>query len=614
MTGRINLTASMRSNLLSLQNISRQVSSTQNKLATGNKVNSAIDNPSSYYTARALNNRADDLNALLDSMGQAVSTIKAATTALETGADLLEQAAAVATQALEQTNVPSKSWFEQQENVAAVVSTKEELLEALNTVTGNIVIYGQINMGTQNIELKAGQNLVGIGYFTNINANIADREINKFSALSFNLGASLHDSAIEAVEGNNLLSGLSINIDMGQRYNVSGLQVKDVALKDVRLNIVNNSAHYDTDTMSFGIKLIADGNLDISGINNFSQSGDPGRFSMLRTLGGSVINAQDATINIKTENWRAWGTYGATLELHGHSRLNILSGSLGCEMTTIKMYDNAEINSLMQLYSSTITMNDARNVIRVNKPYFDHDIDPQWSSTLTMVEGASIITGSGSFTAPAGGINNQRLTDNYDLTKAGLKKTSETTAAETEEYKKAFAEFMADKTDLSTELAWNNADEITQYNQILQQYDHLISDGGYKGTNLLQQDNLTVLFSPNRGSSLKIGGIDASAEGLGLSQTEQGGSLEKSIEQIRHAVLQIRSYSAELGNNYNIITGRQDFTENLINILTEGADKLTLADMNEESANMLALQTRQQLAVNSLSLASQASQAVLKLF
>ena len=54
--------------------------------------------------------------------------------------------------------------------------------------------------------------------------------------------------------------------------------------------------------------------------------------------------------------------------------------------------------------------------------------------------------------------------------------------------------------------------------------------------------------------------------------------------------------------------------KSLINVLTEGADKLTLADMNEESANMLALQTRQQLAINSLSLASQASQSILKLF
>ena len=80
------------------------------------------------------------------------------------------------------------------------------------------------------------------------------------------------------------------------------------------------------------------------------------------------------------------------------------------------------------------------------------------------------------------------------------------------------------------------------------------------------------------------------------------------------ALKSIRNYSSELGNNYSIITTRQDFTESLINVLTEGADKLTLADMNEESANMLALQTRQQLAINSLSLASQASQSILKLF
>ena len=97
----ISLTASMRSNLLSLQNISGQVSSTQNKLATGNKVNSAIDSPGSYYTARSLNNRADDLNALLDSMGQAVSTIKAANEGIEAATGLLEQMKSVAEQALE---------------------------------------------------------------------------------------------------------------------------------------------------------------------------------------------------------------------------------------------------------------------------------------------------------------------------------------------------------------------------------------------------------------------------------------------------------------------------------------------------------------------------------
>ena len=66
--------------------------------------------------------------------------------------------------------------------------------------------------------------------------------------------------------------------------------------------------------------------------------------------------------------------------------------------------------------------------------------------------------------------------------------------------------------------------------------------------------------------------------------------------------------------NSSIISVRQSFTENLINILTEGADKLTLGDMNKEAANMLALQLRQQLAVNSLNLVSQSNQGILQLF
>ena len=90
--------------------------------------------------------------------------------------------------------------------------------------------------------------------------------------------------------------------------------------------------------------------------------------------------------------------------------------------------------------------------------------------------------------------------------------------------------------------------------------------------------------------------------------------IEKSISELESAINSLRSFASAFGNYYSIVTTRQDFTENLINVLEEGADKLTLADMNEESANMLALQTSQQLAINSLSLASQAAQSVLKLF
>ena len=95
----ISLTASMRSNLLSLQQTQSLMDTTQERLSTGKKVNSAIDNPSSYYTAQSLTNRASDLSSLLDSMGQAVQTIQAANEGIEAITEFASQAKAIATSA-----------------------------------------------------------------------------------------------------------------------------------------------------------------------------------------------------------------------------------------------------------------------------------------------------------------------------------------------------------------------------------------------------------------------------------------------------------------------------------------------------------------------------------
>lgn len=103
-------------------------------------------------------------------------------------------------------------------------------------------------------------------------------------------------------------------------------------------------------------------------------------------------------------------------------------------------------------------------------------------------------------------------------------------------------------------------------------------------------------------------------EALGKGAWNMDTDIDATITHIEDAISSLRSMASDFGNNYSIVQTREDFTENLVNVLEEGADKLTLADMNEEGANMLALQTRQQLAINSLSLASQASQSVLKLF
>ena len=166
------------------------------------------------------------------------------------------------------------------------------------------------------------------------------------------------------------------------------------------------------------------------------------------------------------------------------------------------------------------------------------------------------------------------------------------------------------------EILEQETQDASKYNNMLSQYDSLIKDSSYKGVNLLQADNLKVIFNENRSSTLEVSGVDLSSDKIGLLAADwlTADDVQKTLDQLTNAKNELRSAATKLGNYYSIITTREDFTENLINVLQEGSDKLTLADMNEESANMLSLQTRQQLAINSLSLASQSSQAVLRLF
>ena len=164
-----------------------------------------------------------------------------------------------------------------------------------------------------------------------------------------------------------------------------------------------------------------------------------------------------------------------------------------------------------------------------------------------------------------------------------------------------------------------------QFNAIRAQAEKLINDTSYQGINLLKGQKLTVVFNESRGNSLDVQvdsllgdkGIDILKANVNWT-ADDGATAKTTVDQAISAVTagmtKLRSVSSELGNTYSIIQTRQEFTEALIDVLETGADNLVLADMNEESANYLALQTRQQLAINSLSLASQSAQSVLQLF
>ena len=94
----------------------------------------------------------------------------------------------------------------------------------------------------------------------------------------------------------------------------------------------------------------------------------------------------------------------------------------------------------------------------------------------------------------------------------------------------------------------------------------------------------------------------------------ENSDIQTSIDEVDSAISTLRSQGKNLGNNLGTITTRQNFTSELINTLRDGADNLTLADINQEGANMLMLQTRQSLSTTSLSLSSQANSSVLRLF
>jgi flagellin len=161
----------------------------------------------------------------------------------------------------------------------------------------------------------------------------------------------------------------------------------------------------------------------------------------------------------------------------------------------------------------------------------------------------------------------------------------------------------------------------SQFDQILSQISQLAGDSGFNGINLLDKTNssdLTVTLNESGTSSVTIAAIDFSASGLALNNSTNnwGGTSDISAAStdLTNALITLRSQAQAFGSNLSTVQIRQDFTKAMINTLQSGADGLTLADSNEEGANLLALQTRQQLSTTALSLASQASQAVLRLF
>ncbi|WP_342167052.1 flagellin [Methylobacterium sp. SD21] len=168
---------------------------------------------------------------------------------------------------------------------------------------------------------------------------------------------------------------------------------------------------------------------------------------------------------------------------------------------------------------------------------------------------------------------------------------------------------------------------ISQFNDLTTQINQLAKDAGYNGTNLLNGDKLTIAFNEKSGagaSKLDVQGSTLTASNLGITQAgttttattfniQNDSDLSTMSDNLKSALVSLKSLSSNLGSSLSTVQTRQDFTKNITNVLTTGADNLTNADMNAEAANSQALSTRQSLGISALSLANTANQGILQL-
>jgi flagellin len=154
------LSASVRQNLLSLQSTAALLATTQNDLATGNKVNTALDNPTEYFTAQGLNSRANEINNLLDGIGNGVQVLQAANTGITSLQSLIADAQSIANQVLQ-----TSTGYDTKSNVTSATITGATAANLLgtgtnSTVTGTAVDTDQTGSTTP-VAITASTQLVG---------------------------------------------------------------------------------------------------------------------------------------------------------------------------------------------------------------------------------------------------------------------------------------------------------------------------------------------------------------------------------------------------------------------------------------------------------------------
>lgn len=507
MPGGINtvLSFSMREQLFAAQKTARAIAETQLRLSTGRKVNSALDNPQNFFTARTLDNRRSDLTRLLDNIGQNIQAVKEADLGLR---GLLKQLDLM------------ESFIDEAE---------------IDLLNGNSPLS----------DLILADNPDGYWKLNDIASGTAE-----------NLG-----------NGGAAINGTTFNSPTnttGSRYLTGDIAGEfDGINQHIRIpdsNLINTSA---TGARTVEVVFEAD-NPDGARQVIYEEGGTVNAFAIYVENGRLYMNGRDAgawgPVDISTEV-EAGKTYHAAFVFDGDNqefRAYLNGEEFGTADTGINTFPS---------HTNDIGIGGMRQ-----NSYF-HD-GP----------------GSGNDFFFDGRISDVALYNDV-ITEDGLKARYDATRIADSEYYE------------------------TEFQSLLDQYNGLIDDTQYRGNNLLKGDTLRTDFNETRSSFLKTEGRNVTSAALEfgeirLRSATQIAALKATIDDARESV---RSYGESLASDLNIIQTRERFTQELINTLAEGADRLTLADQNKEGAKMLALQVRQQLQTTGLSLAAQSQFSVLRL-
>jgi flagellin len=174
-----------------------------------------------------------------------------------------------------------------------------------------------------------------------------------------------------------------------------------------------------------------------------------------------------------------------------------------------------------------------------------------------------------------------------------------------------------------------------QFDTLSKQLTNLVNDASYQGLNLINSSTsaLNLQFSIASNSTLKVkgqnlqvsilitSGVKASvlatklvSSGAWSKVSAKVSAFDNAFKVLQNSVFTAQSAAQSLGGNVTFLQTRLDFSSKYISVLQGGSDKLVVADVNQESTNLITLQTRQQLSIQSLSIATQSEQAVLRLF